>query len=72
MENTTQNFIDSISPILRQVNTVALKMQHITQDEKYVGSAISELSNVLKLYVDLLGDMTGLEFKSLEETLKSD
>lgn len=70
MENSNQNLIDSISPIVQQVNTITLKIQHLSNDKKFNGSAIKELTSALKHYVDILGDITGLNLGSLEETLK--
>jgi hypothetical protein len=69
MENTNQNFIDSITPIAQQINTIALKIQHLSTHEDIKNSAVHALSNALTHYVGLLGDMTGIDFKSLEETL---
>lgn len=70
MENSNKNFIDSISPILQQVNELTLKIQHLSNDEKFKDSAIKELSKSLKHYLDILAELTGIELISLEEILK--
>lgn len=64
MENTNQNFIDSITPIVRQINLLAIKLQHVSKEERFKGTTIDLLSDSMKHYIDQLSYVTGIELES--------
>lgn len=68
MENTNQDFFNTVQPILRNINACVLKLQHISQQEQFTDSAIKSLADSLAHYGELLSETTGLNWRTLEET----
>lgn len=69
MENPNQNIIDSISPIISQMNTAIIKLAHLNQANGTT-PAQEAIMNTVNNYGTLLCDVLGLEWKGVDALLE--